>query len=254
MLRARAIPTLLLKDGGLVKGQKFEKHRYVGDPINAVRIFNTKEVDELVFLDIDAGKKGQEPNYDLLKDIASEAFMPLGYGGGVRHLSHIENLFRIGVEKVIINTAAIDLDFIAQASTIAGSQSIVVSVDVRKEIFGAYQVYTQSGSHGMKIDPVSFAKNVEQAGAGEIILCSINREGSGKGYDLNLISAVSHAVNIPVVASGGAKNLKDMFDAVQAGASAAAAGSMFVFHGKRRAVLITYPDAELLNRTFKGLS
>ena len=243
MLRVRVIPTLLLRNAGLVKGSQFKDHRYVGDPINAVKIFNEKEVDEMVFLDIGATASGKGPNFDLLRDIASEAFMPFGYGGGVSSCDQIEKLFNLGVEKVIINSAAYNNpQFIEDACRLAGSQSVVVSIDVKKSLFGKYELYINSGKQQVKGDLIDYVRKIEQLGAGEIILCSIDREGTGKGYDLKLLKDVCNAVDIPVVASGGASNLEHFRAAVtESGASAVAAGDMFVFHGKLKAVLITYP-------------
>lgn len=254
MLRVRVIPILLLRNAGLVKGSRFENFQYIGDPINAVKIFNEKGTDELVFLDISASSSGTGPNFDLIQDIASEAFMPFAYGGGVTAISQIEKLFRIGVEKVIINSAAhTNPNLIQCASALAGSQSIVVSIDVRKSIFGTYEVYTRNGTHRTRQNPVDYARKMEDLGAGELIVCSINQEGTGTGYDLKLISDVARSVTIPVVASGGAASVKDLARAVNLGmASAVAAGSMFVFHGKRRGVLITYPRYEELEAQLGG--
>ena len=253
MLTARVIPTLLLRNNGLVKGAKFKKHKYVGDPINAVKIFNDKEVDELVFLDIEATNQGREPNFELIENIASQAFMPFGYGGGINSLFHIEKLFNIGVEKVILNTSAIEQpELISQASKKVGSQSIVVSIDAEKSITGRYRVVSRSGLKKHRIAPWDLAKKAEALGAGELIINSVDREGMLNGYDLELIKRVAAAVNIPVVASGGAANLQDFKQAVDAGASAAAAGDMFTFHGKHKAVLITYPKYEDLKKLFKG--
>ena len=253
MLRVRVIPTLLLRGQGLVKGVKFGGHRYVGDPVNTVRIFNTKEVDELLLLDISATPEGRKPNFDLIHEIASQAFMPLGYGGGVSSIEDVERLFRVGVEKVVINSSASNLEFIKQASRIAGAQSIVGSIDVRRKMLGGYHVYTRCGSFDTKEDPVSYAKRLEDSGVGELIICSIDREGTDKGYDLDLIALVAESVTIPVVASGGAGSLLDMARAVEVGASAVAAGNMFVFHGRHKAVLITYPPYALLEKTFQRL-
>lgn len=253
MLGIRVIPTLLLRNAGLVKGAKFKDHKYVGDPVNAVKIYNEKEVDELVFLDITATVEGRRPNYELLADIASQAFMPFGYGGGLASVNDIEKLFKIGVEKAILNTAAVqNANLLRDASKVAGSQSIVVSMDVKKSLFGKYSVYIKSGQFNTKLDPVDFAKRAEEAGAGELILCSIDREGTGQGYDEELIKSVTSAVDIPVVASGGAGNLEHFKQAVDAGASAVAAGDMFIFHGKHKAVLITYPKYNVLENLFKG--
>jgi len=243
MLRTRVIPVLLLKGGGLVKGQQFKNHRYVGDPINAVKIFNEKEVDELVFLDISATKENREPDYELITDIASEAFMPFGYGGGITEVEQIEKLFSLGVEKIIINSTAFHKpQLITAAAKVSGSQSIIVSMDVKKSLFGSYEVYVQNGQVNTKQDPINYAKKMQDLGAGELIICSIDREGTEKGYDLKLLEMVSSAVDIPVVALGGAGQLQDFADVVkQTSISAVAAGDIFVFHGKHKAVLITYP-------------
>ena len=253
MLSVRVIPTLLLRNNGLVKGCKFKGHKYVGDPVNAVKIYNDKEVDELIFLDITATKDGRCPNFELLEDIASQAFMPFGYGGGLKSAEEVEKIFKIGIEKVILNTAAVDnLDLVKETSSIAGSQSIVVSIDVKKTLFGKYRVYSRSGQIDTKLDPVEFALRAEEAGAGELMICSIDREGGGQGYDLDLTGQVANAVGIPVIASGGAGSLTDFKNAVAQGASAVAAGDMFIFHGKHKAVLITYPEYKDLEKLFKG--
>lgn len=251
MLATRVIPTLLLRNNGLVKGCKFKNHKYVGDPINAVKIFNDKEVDELIFLDITATYEGRPPNYSLLADIASQAFMPFGYGGGLNNIHDIEKLFRLGIEKAIINTAAENnMSFVREASRIAGAQSIVVSMDVKRSLLGKYQVITRSGQYNTKMDPIEFALRSEDNGAGEIMLCSIDREGTGNGYDEELIERIASAVTVPVIASGGAANLEHFRGAVEHGASAVAAGDMFIFHGKHKAVLITYPEYTTLESLF----
>lgn len=248
MSHIRVIPTLLVKDGGLYKGKNFKQHKYVGDPINAVKIFNEKEVDELAVLDISATPSGSGPNFDLLKDIASEAFMPLSYGGGFTEISEIERVFKLGFEKVVLNTSAfMKPDLVSQVASMAGSQSTVISIDVRKPLLGDYEVYVGCGTHRTRMSPVEFAKRVEKLGAGEILLCSIDREGTGKGYDIELLKRVASAVDVPVVALGGAGSLQDFSRATREGsASAVAAGDMFVFHGKHKAVLITYPSPEEL--------
>lgn len=252
MLNTRVIPTLLLRNSGLVKGSKFKDHRYVGDPVNAVKIFNEKEVDELVFLDITATQEGRPPNYSLIADIASQAFMPLGYGGGLTKVEEVEKLFKIGIEKAILNSAAIEnMDLVREASRVSGSQSIVVSLDVKKNLLGRYRVYTHAGKKEHKLDPVELAQKMQEQGAGEIIICSIDREGGAQGYDLNLIQNISRAVSIPVIAAGGAGSLADFKLAVDHGASAVAAGDMFIFHGKHKAVLITYPEYLILEKLFK---
>ena len=250
MLRIRVIPILLLHGRGLVKGSKFKGHKYVGDPLNAVRIFNEKEVDELVFLDISANKQSTGPNFSLVEEIAEEAFMPFSYGGGISNLFEIERLFKLGVEKVILNSSAVQRpELITEAVESFGSQSIVVSIDVRQSLLGKYQVYIDSGRRNARMGPVELAKSVEALGAGEIILCSVDREGTRQGYDLHLVKQVASALQIPVVASGGAGALGHFSAAVnEAGAAGVAAGDMFIFHGKHKAVLITYPDSEDLSR------
>ena len=247
MSLVRIIPTLLLKGKGLVKTVNFKNPNYLGDPINAVRIYNEKEVDELVILDIEASKEKREPNYRWIKDIVSESFMPVGYGGGINSIEQIKKLFDTGIEKIILNTNSFNYDFITKASLLYGEQSVVVCIDSKKNFFGGYSVYSASGSVKHKIQPDEFAKNVVNAGAGEIIIQSIDNEGKMGGYDLQLTKMVSQAVKVPVVASGGAGNLEHLKEAIQiGGASAVAAGSLFVYKGKHNAVLINYPSQEEL--------
>jgi len=252
MLRTRVIPSLLLRNGGLVKGQQFKNHKYVGDPINAVKIFNEKEVDELIFLDISATTNKQAPNFELIADIASEAFMPLGYGGGISKVEHIEKLFNLGLEKVIINSAAFyDPKLVSEASQVAGSQSIVVSMDIKKTLLGRYEVMVENGTKRTKLNPLDYAQKMQELGAGELIVCAIDREGTAKGYDLTLMESIANSVDIPVVAIGGAGKLQDLADVVnQTHVSAVAAGDLFVFHGKHKAVLITYPEYSELEQLF----
>jgi cyclase len=252
MLRTRVIPVLLLKERGLFKGQQFKNHKYVGDPLNAVKIFNEKEVDELVFLDISATDENRGPNFDLLADIASEAFMPFAYGGGVKTVKQVERLFSIGVEKAIINTAAfLDLKFVKESVKVAGSQSIVVSMDVKKSLLGNYEVYINNGKIKTKLDPATYAKKMQDLGVGELIVNSIDREGTGKGYDIKLLEMVSNAVEIPIIGLGGAGCLQDLADAKnQTNISGLAAGDLFIFHGKHKAVLVTYPKYSELEKLF----
>lgn len=256
MKRIRVIPSLLLQKGGLVKSIKFKDHKYVGDPINAVRIFNEKEVDELVLLDISAREEKRPPNIGKIKEIASEAFMPLAYGGGITKLDEIRDLIVAGVEKVVLNTAAFtNPALIEEGAKYVGSQSIVVSIDVKKNIWGKYKVYTENGTNNTGLDPLEYAKKMENAGAGELLLNSIDRDGTFSGYDTALIHLVSAGVGIPVVAIGGAAKVVDFLPAVQNGASAVSAASMFVFQGPHRAVLISYPgQQELKEKLFKQLN
>lgn len=238
----RIIPSLLLSDGDLVKTQRFTKPKYVGDPLNAVRTFNEKYVDEIMILDVEASKQKVAPNFDLIENIAAECFMPLSYGGGVKSLQHASSILSSGVEKIVFNSVFItDPKVVAECAREFGSQAVVVSMDFRRNLFGKYSLVCSAET---KADPVTIARRAEELGAGEILLTSVEREGTGKGYDLELVSLVSDAVGIPVIANGGAGSLNDFRAAVDAGASALSAGSMFVFHGKHRSVLITYPDRD----------
>ena len=252
MFRPRVIPCLLLKNTGLVKTVKFKEPRYIGDPINAVRIFNAKETDELIFLDINATKEKRKISLELLAKIADEAYMPFSAGGGINSLDDIKNLINIGVEKVVINSFAIENPtFIKSAADTFGSSTIIISIDVKKKMFGGYEVYSHGGSKSTGSDPVKFAVICAEQGAGEIIITSIDRDGMMEGYDIDLIKNVSSAVDIPVIASGGAGKLADLTLAYYKGnASAVSAGSMFVYHGPRRAVLINYPSNEELVKLF----
>jgi cyclase len=247
----RVIPVLLLDRGGLVKTFKFRDPTYLGDPINAVRILNEKEVDELIFLDISATRDGQGPDFGLIERIASEAFMPFAYGGGVQTVEHALRLFSLGVEKVVLNTAARrSPQLVSEIAKQAGRSSVVVSVDVKNSFFGKRRVYDHAGAADGESDPVTFVRSMEAYGAGEVVLSSVDREGTMDGYDTELIGQVARAVGIPVIALGGSGSLLHMSQAVHAGASAVAAGSMFVFHGRRRAVLITYPAAATIRSAF----
>jgi cyclase len=248
----RLIPCLLLRENGLVKTVKFKESTYLGDPINTVRIFNEKEVDELIFLDIDATKNKKEPPFEMIQNIASECFMPFAYGGGVCSLSQIEKILKSGAEKIVINSNAyLQKNFVSEAVKQFGSSTIVVSVDVKKEFFRGYQVYINGGTQNTGKNPVEYVKAIEQSGAGEILINSIDRDGTMEGFDIELIKNVSQSVKIPIVACGGAGKLIDFRDAVHlGGASAAAAGSFFVFQGKLRAVLITYPTYQEISDIF----
>lgn len=252
MLHPRVIPCLLLRNQGLVKTVRFRNPQYVGDPTNAVRIFNDKEVDELIFLDITASRERRPPQFDLLARMTSECFMPLCYGGGVRTIAHIRQLFALGLEKVAINSYAVENPgFIREAADAFGSSSIVVSIDVRQSILGKYEIVTLGGQTKTRLDPVHFAVEMEQMGAGELMVTSVDRDGTMSGYDLELTRTVASSVGIPIIASGGAGSVADIASAIlEGGASAAAAGSFFVFHGPHRAVLITYPGQAEIEAAF----
>lgn len=249
MRRIRVIPVLLIHKGGLVKSVKFTDYKYVGDPINAVKIFNEKEIDEIVVLDISASKEKRGPNMQQLREIAGEAFIPLAYGGGISTLDEIKELFYLGVEKVVLNSSAYNNpSLITEAAKLVGSQSVVVSIDVKKNWLGGKKVYCLNGTKNTGFEPVQYAKNIEEAGAGEIFLNNIDKDGTFQGFDTELISEVSHSVNIPVIACGGAGSMEDFRNAIKQGASAVAAGSYFVFQRPHKAVLITYPSQEELNK------
>ncbi|MEI7967441.1 MAG: AglZ/HisF2 family acetamidino modification protein [Betaproteobacteria bacterium] len=252
MLKTRVIPCLLLRGSGLVKTTRFKDAKYVGDPINAIKIFNDKEVDELVLLDITASREGRGPAFSVIKDVASECFMPLAYGGGIRSVEEARRILSVGVEKVIFNTVAWRASqVLSDASRAFGAQAIVASIDARRKFLGRYEVVVEGGTRGTGQSPVDYARRMQDVGAGEILLNATDRDGTLKGYDLELIQAVTQAVQVPVVACGGAASLKDFADAVEHGAAAVAAGAMFVLHGPHRAVLITYPQRDELERLLK---
>lgn len=248
MFRPRVIPVLLLKGKGLVKTVQFKNERYIGDPINAVKLFNDHESDELVFLDISASKEGRVISAELAEQICDEAFMPFAVGGGIKNPRQAALLLKAGAEKIVINSsAAEDPSFIRECALEFGSQSIVVSVDVKKSLFGNYSVMTHAGSRKNSLSLEDYLKIIEENGAGEIIINSIDKDGMMSGYDIDLIKKVTSTVKIPVIACGGCGSLQHLGDAYyEGGAHALAAGSIFVYHGDRKAVLINYPaDAEL---------
>jgi cyclase len=253
MLRIRVIPVLLLIDDGLYKTIRFKDPRYIGDPINAVKIFNEKEVDELVVFDISSSEKGNIPYFDLIENIATECFMPICYGGGISTLNQASKLFRLGVEKISVNTAAINRpEFVQELSVKFGKSSIVITIDVKKDILGNYYVYTNRGKKntGMRVE--EWVKKVGVLGAGEIIINNIERDGTMVGYDTKLLNMVSKVSNIPIVACGGAGKLEDFGIAVREGCvSAVAAGSLFVYWGRKKGILINYPERKLLEKTFR---
>jgi cyclase len=250
MTAARAIPVLLLEQGTrLVKTVRFGERTYVGDPRNAVKIFNDRGADELLVLDIDATANGREPNYDMLDEIVSEAFMPVGYGGGVRTVAAAARVVGCGVEKVVIGAGAFEVPgLIEEVSARVGASSTVVCLDVKRSLLGSAGLRIRNGHEKVTEAPVNAARRLEGRGAGELIVQSIDRDGVMKGYDIPLIEEIAAAVKVPVVACGGARTINDLSAAVRAGAAAAAAGSMFVFRPPHRAVLISYPDAADLDR------
>jgi cyclase len=242
-----------LDKGGIYKTVKFKNPVYIGDPLNAVKIFNDKEVDELIFLDINASGQKREPDYDYLASIAGECFMPLCYGGAVSDIAQIKKLIFSGIEKVAINSHALsNPEFVREASNKFGSSTIVISIDVTKNIFGKYQVYNKNKVKTKFSDPIQMAEEMNKLGAGEILVNSVDRDGMMKGFDTEMIKRISSAVDIPVVACGGGGNITHFKPVIDAGASAIAAGSMFVFHGVHKAVLINYPSQNELKNCFKG--
>jgi cyclase len=249
MLQTRIIPVLLLKDRGFYKGIKFKNHKYVGDPINTIKIFNDKEVDEIIILDIEASKKNKKPDFDYLKEVVSEAFMPVGYGGGISSIEDAIKLFNIGIEKVVLNTyAVLNPNLVEELVSKFGSQSIVFSLDVKKTLFIGYKVFIKSGTQKTSYKPLDLALKMQELGVGEIILNDIDRDGTFEGYNLELIKEISSKLNIPLIACGGARNLNDFKLAKETGAHACAAGGMFVFHMPHRAVVISYPKYDDLKK------
>jgi len=246
MLRARIIPSLLVRQSGLVKTRKFADEKYVGDPINAVRIFNEKEVDELIVSDIDATTEGCEPNYEMIARLAAECRMPLCYGGGITSVEQAKRIMGLGVEKVALSAAAVRRPgLVSQIAEQVGTQSVVVVLDVKKKFLGGYRIHIRNGTVDTKLDPAIFAREMEQRGAGEIVVNSIDHDGMMQGYDLVLASQVRDAVGLPMTILGGAGSYDHMREAaIRLGTIGLGAGSLFIFKGKYRAVLINYPGAE----------
>lgn len=245
MLYPRIIPCLLVHNRGLVKTVKFKDPKYVGDPINAVKIFNEKEVDELIVVDIDASANKKEPDYKMIENLAVECRMPLCYGGGIKTVAQAQRIFNLGVEKIAISSIAIENpSIVTDMAMRVGNQSVVVVLDVRKKSFSSkYEIWTYNGTKNTGLNPVEFAQEMEKRGAGEIVLNSIDSDGEMKGYDLNIIQRIRDVINIPMTVLGGAGSLEDIGEIIrQHGIIGAAAGSLFVFKGKYRAVLISYPN------------
>ncbi len=250
MLRIRVIPCLQLIDESLVKTIKFGKYGYIGDPINTVRIFNELEVDELCFLDIRATKEKREPNLKILSEIANECFMPLSYGGGVKDLETAKKILSIGFEKIVINTSAyLNPNLVSEIASYSGNQSVIGSIDFKKNIFGKYQVFTHDGRQKQSKDPVIWAKELEELGAGELLLTSMDNDGTWRGYDIDLLNRITSVVNIPVIANGGAGNISHIKDVVKkSNVSAVALGSMVVYQAEGLGVLVNFPDKDKLNQ------
>lgn len=252
MLQTRVIPCLSLINERLVKTVRFKKPSYIGDPVNAIKIYNEKEVDELIILDITATRENRPPPFNLIEAVSEECFMPLTYGGGVKKIDDIKKIFSLGVEKIAINSIAGDNpEFIKEASSLFGSQSIVVSMDIKKNFFGKYCVYSHSGTKSLKQHPVAYAQKIEKNGAGEILLNTIDNDGTMNGYDLHLIKTIVKSVSIPIIAMGGAGSLDDITKAADCGASGVAAGSFFVYQAKGMGVLINFPSRKELERRLK---
>jgi len=250
-VRPRLIPTLLINERSLVKTIGFGKENYIGDPINAIKLFNDMEVDELIILDISASRSGRAPDMEFLRDLVSEAFIPVCYGGGVSTIEQIGNLFQLGIEKVSINKALrATPDILSNAAKMFGSQSLVASIDVKRSLFGRHRLYEYDKAQNSKQTIDEYIQQVEQLGAGEVLINFVDHDGSMSGFDLDAIARFSELLSIPLVVCGGAGSLTDLRAAVDAGASAAAAGSMFVYHGKHRGVLINYPSQEDIDSLF----
>ncbi|HPP88019.1 MAG TPA: HisA/HisF-related TIM barrel protein [bacterium] len=247
----RIIPILLYKNQGLYKGIEFKNHIYIGDALNTIHVFNEKKVDELFLVDIDGSITGEKIPINIIEKMAQECYFPFGIGGGIKTIEEIRDIIKAGAEKVLINTAAIENpDIISKASVKFGTQSIVVGIDVKKNIFGKYLVYSHCGRKKTNLDPLKWAIEAELRGAGEILLTSINRDGSRKGYDLEIIKKISDAVNIPVVCCGGAGTYEDFILGIRSGAAAVAGGTIFVLYGEYRAMLIQYPNELEKNKIY----
>ncbi|TMM58945.1 imidazole glycerol phosphate synthase subunit HisF [Maribacter algarum] len=254
MLRSRIIPCLLVRNKGLVKTVQFKEGKYVGDPINAVKIFNEKEVDELIVLDIDATKEGREPDFKMIENLANESRMPLCYGGGVKTVEHAKKIIHLGAEKVALSSAVIaNPNLVTEIAKAVGVQSVIVVLDVKKKgLFGKYQVYTHNGTKSTGKDPKELAKQFEALGAGEIVVNSIDNDGIMKGYDGKLIDMIRSAINLPMTVLGGAGTLDDIKGIIKKyKVIGVAAGSLFVFKGKYKAVLINYPNREEIKELLK---
>ncbi len=253
MLRSRIIPCLLIKDKGLTKTVKFTSGKYVGDPLNAVKIFNEKSVDELMVLDIDATSCGRDPDYDLIEKLANECRMPLCYGGGIKTVAQAKKIISLGVEKVAISSGLLsDFDLINELAEVIGRQSIVAVLDVKKRVFGGYDIYTINGGKKFKLGLLEVLSILEEAGIGELVINSIDRDGTCEGYDMNLIDKVRSKISCPLTVLGGAGSQEDILELVKKyRIIGAAAGSIFVFKGVYKAVLINYLDSRIRHKIFQ---
>jgi cyclase len=248
MLQTRAIPCLLKKNSSLVKTIKFKEPQYIGDAINTIQIFNNLEADEIILLDITRTLENKPIDFDFIAKVANEAFMPFAYGGGVKSIDDMKKIFSLGVEKVIIcSHAAENPSFIDDSAKHFGNQSVIVSIDIKKTLLGKYHVYTRSGTYDTKRDPVEYAKEMASRGAGEIFVNSIDNDGKMEGFDIELIKRMSNSINLPLIACGGAGSLTDIREAFLAGATAVAAGSLFVYQNINRSVLVNYPNRKELD-------
>ena len=253
MLRPRIIPSLLVHENGLVKTVNFKNPKYVGDPINAVKIFNEKAVDELAIFDIDATVLGKEPNYSLIERLASQSTMPLCYGGGVKTVEQAQRIFTLGIEKIALSSAILqNPKLITAISDRVGAQSVIVVLDVKKKLLGGYEIYTHNGKKGTGINPFKFVEEAQKLGAGEIVINSIDKDGVMKGYDMDLIAKIREKITLPMTVLGGAGSLQDIEKVIDVhGVIGVAAGSLFVFKGPYKAVLINYPTQIEKNKIFK---
>jgi cyclase len=253
MLRIRVIPCLQLIEESLVKTVKFQNHGYIGDPINTVRIFNELEVDELCFLDIRATLEKRPPNFKVLHQIADECFMPLSFGGGVKDAETAKKILSIGFEKIILNTAAIENGaLVTEIANHSGNQSVIGSIDVKRNMWGKYILYSHDGTIKQDIDPIQWAKRLESLGAGELLVTSMDRDGTWSGYDIDILKAIAGEVSIPVIASGGAGSLSHIRELIKCTSiSAVALGSKVVYQKKGMGVLVNFPDRKLLEEALK---
>lgn len=254
IINKRIIPTLLISNGKLVKTVNFGNKIYVGDPINAIKIFNDKEVDELILIDIDASKTKSQINYKLVEDCASECFMPLCYGGGIKNIDDATHLFSLGIEKICIQSSYFnDPNLLTELSSKYGSQAIVVSLDFKKNIFGNYNIINSSNGSVIKKNLNELLSELTELGAGEILMNVINNDGKMSGMDLEMINKITSNTSLPLIALGGVGSLFDIKNAFMNGASAVSAGSFFVFNGPHKAVLITYPKQNEITKIFENI-